>query len=174
MRPCPALVGDDDWTAIPHPALAGRGPTFLSAQPKDGLQVAYFRSSESHLKARAWFGPATQGPPGHAHGGSMAALLDEVAGGGAWVAGYPVVAATLDVKFRAMLPLGTLCVATGRVERASGRRVHVHAAIHGPDGTCFAEARGIFVILDPDRLPPMPADVEETLRALVASAPSTG
>ena len=104
MSTPPPLIGDPDWTPIPHPALSGGGPTFLRAQTAQGLQVAYFTSPEGHLKARAWFGPHTKGPPGHAHGGSMAALLDEVVGGAAWVAGHPVVAATLNVRFRAMLP----------------------------------------------------------------------
>lgn len=165
----PPLIGDPDWTLIPHPALTQERVTFLQAQPEDGLQVAYFTSPAGHLKARAWFGPATQGPPGHAHGGSMAALLDEVVGGAAWVAGHPVVAATLNVRFRAMLPLESVVTATGRVTRASGRRVHVAGEIVGPDGQVHAEAEGVFVVVDLERLPPLPPGVERELRALVGS-----
>lgn len=165
----PPLTGDPDWTPISHPALASKRVTFLQAQSEHGLQVAYFTCPEGHLKARAWFGPHTQGPPGHAHGGSMAALLDEVVGGAAWVAGHPVVAATLSVRFRAMLPLESVVTVTGRVTRASGRRIHVSGELEGPDGRIHADAEGVFVVVDLDRLPPLPPEVEQELRMLAES-----
>ena len=167
--PAPPLDGAPTWTPVPHPALAQPRVTFLQAQPPEGLQVAYFTDPAGHLRARAWFGPHTQGPPGHAHGGSMAALLDEVVGGAAWIAGHPVVAATLQVRFRAMLPLHTVVTATGRVVSASGRRVRVSGELVGPSGTVYADAEGLFVAIDPDRLPPMPEAVEAQVRALVDS-----
>ena len=48
--------------------------------------IHYFRTGpDRSLRAKVLFGPGTQGPPGHAHGGSMAAVLDEAMGGAAWM-----------------------------------------------------------------------------------------
>ena len=44
-------------------------------------------------------GPPIEGPPGHAHGGSMAAVLDEAMGAAAWMEGHLVVAVRLATSF---------------------------------------------------------------------------
>ena len=40
---------------------------------------------------------AQQGPPGHAHGGLSAAVLDEVMGAAVWQAGYTAAAVKIEV-----------------------------------------------------------------------------
>ena len=40
------------------------------------------------------------GPPGHVHGGAMAAALDEAMGAVCWMNGHPVVAATISREIR--------------------------------------------------------------------------
>lgn len=94
-----------------------------AARP-DGLDVSYFRrESDGALIGRVGFGPACQGPPGHAHGGSMAAVLDDAMGVAAWIAGHPVVAAEIRIRFKNMLPLGALVGLEARVTRVDGKRV---------------------------------------------------
>ena len=99
------------------------------------------------LRAEVWFGPRSEGPPGHAHGGSVAAVLDEAMGLAVWLAHRPAVAAHIEVDFRHPVPLGT----TARVETEPGeaddRKSAVTARLVGTDGTVFAESRGIFVLL---------------------------
>jgi acyl-coenzyme A thioesterase PaaI-like protein len=143
-------------------------PGFLLSQPDDGLQLAWFADPEGRLRARAWCGPATAGPPGHVHGGCMAALLDEVVGGAAWLAGHPVVAATLSVKFRAMLPVGTVISAVGRVDGVHGRRVSVSGELLGPGGVVHASAEGIFVVLQRERLGGMAPELRAAVEVLMA------
>ena len=57
--------------------------SFLVANPSgESVRIAYFRGpAAGALYAKAWFGRETQGPPGHVHGGAMAAVLDEAMGG---------------------------------------------------------------------------------------------
>lgn len=72
--------------------------------------------------ARVWFGPSTEGPLGHVHGGSMAAVLDEAMGVSAWIAGQTVVAAKLAVKYRTMLPLGKVTTIEAWISSVKGKK----------------------------------------------------
>jgi len=129
---CPPvdLSGEAGWTSFDAPALVGESLRFVSGDP-DGnrFRVRYYRDEAQHLKARIWFGPETEGPPGHAHGGSMAAVLDEVLGLAAWAAGYPIVVGNLNVSFRNLLPLQKVVTVESRVISAEGRKVMVHGRI---------------------------------------------
>jgi len=134
----------------------GRG-SFVSGDP-DGerLRVAYYRrESDDAFIGRAWFGPGASGPPGHAHGGSIAAVLDEAMGGAAWIRVAPSVAVHLEIDFRNLLPLGTVAEAEARVTAAEGRKVWVEATLRGPDRTLYAEAKGLFLTVEGARLAPL-------------------
>jgi len=129
---CPPvdLGGETGWVPFDAPSLVGESLRFVSGEP-DGnrFRARYYRDEERHLKARIWFGPETEGPPGHAHGGSVAAVLDEVLGLAAWAAGYPIVVGNLNVSFRNMLPLQKVVTVESRVVSAEGRKVMVHGRI---------------------------------------------
>lgn len=129
---CPPvnLSGEAGWLPFDAPALVGDSLRFVSGEP-DGnrFRVRYFLNAEQQLQARVWFGPETEGPPGHAHGGSVAAALDEVLGLAAWAAGYPVVVGNLNVSFRNLLPLEQVVTVESRIVSAEGRKVMVHGRI---------------------------------------------
>jgi acyl-coenzyme A thioesterase PaaI-like protein len=111
------------------------------------FRIAYFRrGDEPVLQARAWFGPATEGPPGYAHGGSMAAVLDEAVGGVAWMLGHRVVVARLTVDFRTMLKIGTDASVEARVVGVDGRKVTCRARLTHAD-VVFAEAEALCIVL---------------------------
>ncbi len=144
----PDLSPPSGWTLLdPVPQRS-----FVSGDPDgDRLRVRYYHRG-SELLARVWFGAEAEGPPGHAHGGAMAAVLDEAMGFAAWVAGHPVVAARLVTDFRRMLPLGTVYTVETEVGRVEGRKVHVRGRIVGADETVHAEGEAIFVHLRMDAL----------------------
>ncbi len=91
--------------------------------------MRYFRDADQHLHARIWFGPETQGPPGNAHGGSIAAIMDEGLGLAAWAAGYPVVVGNLNVSFRNLLPLEKVGTLESEVVSVEGRKIMVHGRL---------------------------------------------
>ncbi len=124
--------------------------SFLSGDPESlAVRVRYFwREIDGVLHARAWFGPRAKGPPGHAHGGSIAALLDESMGCVAWQAGHPVLAARINVSFRRSVPLGRIYQVEAWVERATGRKFSLVAKLSDQDGGVFAESEGLFVELN--------------------------
>lgn len=150
----PEVVPEPGWTPVEPPNLEGGRGSFVSGEPAEGrLRVCYFRRPEDErLVGRAWFGSGAEGPPAHAHGGAIAAVLDEAMGSTAWLAGYPVVAAHIEVDFRRMLPLGTDARLEAWIERVDGRKVSVRGRLAGEDGRVFAESGGLFVVLDPERL----------------------
>jgi acyl-coenzyme A thioesterase PaaI-like protein len=155
----PEVVPEEGWEPIEPPRLEGGRGSFVSGDPAgERLRVRYFRRAGARpLVGRAWFGPGAEGPPGHAHGGSMAAVLDEAMGAAAWMSGHKVVAVQLDTSFRRMLPLGTDAWLEAWVERVEGKKVWTASRLfdgrddpHDPR-TLFAEARALFVALDPER-----------------------
>ncbi|HVT15978.1 MAG TPA: PaaI family thioesterase [Thermoanaerobaculia bacterium] len=176
----PAVVAEPGWTPIEPFRLegleGGRG-SFITGEPEGHrLRVRYFvRERDGRLVGRAWFGPGAQGPPGHAHGGSIAAVLDEAMGAAAWMAGHLTVAARLETDFRRMLPLGTDATLEAWVERIEDRKVWTAARLlDGEDGEPFAAAKALFVKLDPERFAPLLEKVAAArgidLRALLKAA----
>lgn len=135
------------------PPSVGRGRSFVSGEPLgDRIRIRYFlRNTDSAIVARLWFGPGAEGPPGHAHGGSIAAAIDECMGAAAWLSGHTVVAGRLVADFRAMLPLETPVTVVASVVAVTGRRVTTGARIEGDDGTVYAEGEGLFIVVEPAR-----------------------
>lgn len=149
----PALTPDPGWEPYaPFRLESGRG-TFVSEDPQgDRLRVAYFRRPQApQLVGRAWFGPGAEGPPGHSHGGAIAAVLDEAMGAAAWLAGHLVVAVHLATDFRRMLPLGTDAHLEAWIESVERRKVAARGRLFDDGGEPFAEARGLFLEIDPER-----------------------
>lgn len=145
------LSGEEGWVAFNAPSLVGASLRFVSGEP-DGnrYRVRYYRDQQQRLRARIWFGPETEGPPGHSHGGAMAAVLDEVLGLAAWAAGYPIVVGNLNINFRNLLPLEQVVTVESDVVSVEGRKVMVHGRIcHGE--TVFADAKCLCITL-PEKL----------------------
>lgn len=141
LKEIPALAGEPGWTKFDAPALVGNSLRFVSGDPTgERFRVRYYRNNDQALVARVWFGPETEGPPGHAHGGSIAAVLDEVLGLAAWAAGYAIVVGKLNVHFQKLLPLRTVVQVDSSIASVDGRKILVNGSIHGSDGEVFASA----------------------------------
>lgn len=148
-----------DWLPLAdHPRGAGiaafAARSFLGAADPAQLVVRYLAAGggvDTRLRVEATFGARAEGPPGHAHGGSMAAVLDEALGVAAWIAHRPAVAARLAVDFRAPIPLGTTASVEPVIVQADARKARVTGRLVGADGVVFAEADGVFVFVDPAR-----------------------
>jgi acyl-coenzyme A thioesterase PaaI-like protein len=144
----PALAGEPGWTPCDAPALVGDSLRFVSGDPTgERFRVRYYHNGENALVARVWFGPETEGPPDHAHGGSIAAVLDEVLGLAAWAAGYAIVVGRLNVHFQKLLPLRTVVQVDSSIVSVEGRKVLVRGRIHDGDGLTFAEADCLCITL---------------------------
>ena len=135
------LKGEKDWQLFDAPALVGSSLRFVSGDPKgDRFRVKYYCKADKNLVARIWFGPETEGPPEHAHGGSMAAVLDEVLGLAAWAAGYAIVVANLNINFRCMLPILQVVQVDTEIVSVDGRKVLVRGKIWDGKEKVYSEA----------------------------------
>jgi len=131
------------------PRSFGEGRSFVSGElDGDRLRIwYYYRAEDATLCAKVWFGLGAEGPPGHAHGGSMAAVLDEAMGFAAWVAGHPVVAATITIHFRRRLPLHEVLHVECRVDSSGSKKVTTTGRIFHPvRGEVYSEGEGLFVV----------------------------
>jgi acyl-coenzyme A thioesterase PaaI-like protein len=148
LKELPELAGEPGWTLFDAPALVGDSLRFVSGDPTGKrFRVRYYRDHESQLVARIWFGPETGGPPGNAHGGSIAAVLDEVLGLAAWAAGHAIVVGKLNIHFQKLLPLRTVVEVRSKVVSVEGRKVMVHGGIFGPADIVYAEADCLCITL---------------------------
>lgn len=164
----PPVAAEDGWTPVRPLRIEGGRGSFVTGDPEgETLRVAYFRrQGDGHLVGRAWFGPGSQGPPGHAHGGAMAAVLDECMGAAAWMSGHAVVAVHIDVDFQTMLPLGTDARFEAWVESVEGRKVRCRARLFTlGDGeeTPFASSSGLFLTLPEERFQTLLDEVARTM-----------
>jgi acyl-coenzyme A thioesterase PaaI-like protein len=151
----------DDWLHEPEPGWVEIesqdmifGESFLSG--KDGvLSARYYRTEEQAVRAKIDFGPRTQGAPGIAHGGSMAAMFDELMGVAVWSTGCMAFSTSLQVHFRKMMPVPNRYVGEARIERVEGRKVFTSGRLRAVSGdTVFAEAEGLYLeLVDRKTLP---------------------
>lgn len=148
--PPPAAFGPEPgWVHLNMPRSWGKGRSFVSGDTGDDrLRVWYYTDEREPrvLYAKVCFGPGAEGPPNHAHGGSMAAVLDEAMGFCAWAFGHKVVAASITINFQKRLPLEQVMVVRAALERVENTRVRTISRIYDPiSGTQFATGEGLFV-----------------------------
>jgi acyl-coenzyme A thioesterase PaaI-like protein len=103
----------------------------------------------NHVEGRVVFGIAYEGPPGHVHGGFVAAAFDEVLGMAQSSTGAPGMTGTLTVRYRRPTPLHTQLLFLGKVDRVEGRKIFTSATLHAGEILC-AEAEGIFISMGID------------------------
>jgi acyl-coenzyme A thioesterase PaaI-like protein len=140
-------------------SLAGNARFFLDTSPLVGplnpLAPPFTVAVEGdHVVAEGRFTAPYEGPPGYAHGGYVAAILDEVLGFAQSLTGNPGMTARLQVRYRSPTPLDRALRCVGLVERVSGRKISTRATLHAGDQLC-AEAEGLFVSIDPARFEQM-------------------
>jgi acyl-coenzyme A thioesterase PaaI-like protein len=147
-RPPEQLPGLDDILTFRrvHNPVSGVGSAL--APPLD------IRRAEGGVVGTAVLGPAYAGPPGYAHGGMSALLLDQLLGAAAIAAGLWGMTARLELDYRGPVPLGAPLELRGRVVEDQGRRTVVTGTIATAQapGTTLVEGRGVFVMPRPERL----------------------
>lgn len=90
------------------------------------------------------FDAAYEGPPGHVHGGYLAAIFDELLGAAQTVSGKPGFTGTLEIRYLAPTPLYRELKLEGRCTGSEGRKVFAEGKIYAGERV-LAEAKGIFI-----------------------------
>lgn len=110
-----------------------------------------------HVEGTATFGTQYEGPPGHVHGGIIAAAFDEVLGMTQSLAGQGGMTGTLTVRYRRPTPLHREVSFIGRHVGVERKKTFVAGTLHVGNELC-AEAEAIFVSVDFERMRQMAAD----------------
>lgn len=121
----------------------------LGCGPKNphGFQIDV-RSTPDGVQAVHTFDDRHVGAPGIAHGGAVAAVLDDLFGFLLFKAGGPAVTRQLTVEYLAPVLLGTPYALTATIENLSGRKLNVTATIEAPGGGLVASASALFIMVD--------------------------
>jgi acyl-coenzyme A thioesterase PaaI-like protein len=112
-----------------------------------GLNAAVWREGDVAVM-EVTLGPAFEGAPGRAHGGVIAALLDETMGVVHVLNEALAYTAQLDITFIAPTPIGEPIVARAWLARREGRKLYIHASLHAGEVE-LARARALFIAVDP-------------------------
>ena len=115
----------------------------------DGLGFDW-RLERGTLHAEHVVAERYQGAPGMAHGGIVAALLDEACGQVARPLVSPAVTSRLEVRYLAPVPVEEPLRISAHVVEVGDRRVGAEASILDRDGLVLAHARADVVLVRPE------------------------
>jgi acyl-coenzyme A thioesterase PaaI-like protein len=99
-------------------------------------------------------GSAYEGPPGHVHGGIVAAIFDELLGFTQSLSGRQGMTGRLTISYRSPTPLHTELRYQSRIESVRGRKIVCTGELYAGDILC-AEAEGLFISIDFERFAQM-------------------
>uniref|UniRef100_A0A8C8S641 Acyl-coenzyme A thioesterase THEM4 n=1 Tax=Pelusios castaneus TaxID=367368 RepID=A0A8C8S641_9SAUR len=155
------MCKDGTWKRIPSynrtvdhiPGKAGSNEKeqkktrlFLRSMDAEGVGFEYamfFNPSEKRMVCLFQPGPYLEGPPGFAHGGSTAAIIDSTVGSCALVVAGRAMTANLSINYRSPIPLGSVVLVDSKVDQVEERKVFLSCEVRSIDGqTLHAEATG--------------------------------
>ena len=115
-----------------------------------GLGLELEREDAERVRGRFFVKQDHQGPPGFAHGGIIAAALDEAMALILWGEDEPRLTGRLEVDFRAPAAVGSFVAVEASVERREGGKAWTRAsAVREEDGVLVAEGRSLLVPAGP-------------------------
>jgi len=136
---------------FPEDQPAGRQHFFLdsvvsgSANPM-GLDATVWRDADVAVM-EVNFGKAFEGAPGRAHGGVVAALVDETMGFVSAIHGMIAFTAQLNIKFLSPAPINEPVVARAWRTGHEGRKLYVEAEVRSGE-SLIATADAVFITID--------------------------
>ena len=83
--------------------------------------------------------------------GVVAFVLDEAMGSAAWLAGYPCLAANLNIDFMEMTPLGRDCFIEAKLDEVRPTKLAVSVVL-SLDGKLLVRGRGVFPRINKKRM----------------------
>jgi uncharacterized protein (TIGR00369 family) len=114
-------------------------------QNPKSMGVTWNLMEDRSISTKVTLGLSQQGPPGYAHGGASAALLDEAMGSAVWSAGHQVVSVNLQVNYKKPLPLETPVWVNAKIDNIEGRVIYASSTISLEDDTILVTGNGVYV-----------------------------
>ncbi|MEU6710207.1 PaaI family thioesterase [Nonomuraea sp. NPDC046802] len=142
-----------------HPDAPPPGATLAShyrqcfgcgADHPTGLHLAARTLDGATVEAEFTVGEAHQGAPMLAHGGVLAAAMDEVIGMSVYLLHKPYVTGRLETDYLLPVPVGTTLHLRAWCNGITGRKAYLEAEgrISAPDGPVAVRAAALFIEVD--------------------------
>lgn len=97
------------------------------------------------------FGAAFEGAPNRAHGGAVAAVMDDIMGYVLAIQVTPAYTGHMGISYRAPTPVAQPLVATAWMASRDGRKLTMEGTLTDGDGQLIAKADGLFIAIPPER-----------------------
>ena|SRR5579864_1256370 len=138
------------------PTLPGTPKNHCFACGKDnpeGMKLRFYLDEEARRAVCEFkLSQRYQGPPGHAHGGIIATILDEAMGKVNRFRKVVALTKKMEVEYLKPVPLGKPLKVTGHEQEVTGRR-HINVAeICNDKGEVLARSTGTFIAVDVNRV----------------------
>ena len=145
---------DPRWIPLPHGTLNG---CFGCGEANpSGLHLKFFIDEQDRVVCRVNLAVQFQGPPGHAHGGIIATLLDEAMSKANRHRNITAMTRHISIDYHHPVPLETDLILEGRSESdtasKSGRKHRCSAEQRDSSGVVLASSTGIFIEVTPEML----------------------
>ena len=121
------------------------GSRFVSGDWENGFGLQFNVADDGSVSATFSFGDNKEGPIGLAHGGALAAVMDEAITMASFVNDRGGLTANLHLDFKAPVPLNTQVTAIGRIDKIDGRKTFLSAELRLADDTLAVLATGLFL-----------------------------
>jgi acyl-coenzyme A thioesterase PaaI-like protein len=130
-------------------ALPPHYPTCFGCGPDSeyGLHVVNRRVGDE-VHATYTFSAKHEGAPGIAHGGVVAALVDDVCGGLLFLIREPAVTRKLEVEYLKPVLVGATYELAARVDRREGRKLFITCEGRDSEGVLTFRGGGLFLVVD--------------------------
>jgi uncharacterized protein (TIGR00369 family) len=119
----------------------------------EGMRLKFTYDEERHcFVCRFRLGKRYTGPPGHAHGGIIATILDEAMGKVNKLRHVIALTSQITVNYLKPVPLNKALLVESRGVRVHGRQHINMAEILNAKGEVLARGRGLFIAIDPQKM----------------------
>lgn len=118
---------------------------------RSGLRLRFFEDEHGQIVCPFRLAARFAGPPGYAHGGIIATLLDEAMSKSNRAKNIVAMTRHLEVDYLRPVPLKAALTLTARHTSASGRKHHCEAEIVTGEGEVLARGKALFIEIDPER-----------------------
>jgi uncharacterized protein (TIGR00369 family) len=117
-----------------------------------GLRLRFFIDEAGAIVCHTRLARRFAGPPGHAHGGIIATLLDEAMSKANRARNILAMTRHLEIDYLRPVPLAVPLTLTARHTEAHSRVHHCAAQIADASGQILATGKAVFIAVNPDHL----------------------
>ncbi|HVW78181.1 MAG TPA: PaaI family thioesterase [Alloacidobacterium sp.] len=115
---------------------------------KSGLRLKFFLDEQQQVISPVRLARRFEGPPGYAHGGIIATLLDEAMSKANRQHGITAMTRQMDVQYLLPVPLQQPLTIRGRRVSYEGRKHWCEAEILNKDNHVLARGKALFIAVD--------------------------